>query len=386
MYAISGHYGTGKTVLASEAVKMILARLKETSKDVDVNVLTFGGSSSDMNYELLMKDLKNKWFNEQDVNIQHFADFLKGFTEEHKEYLNPKQLEEIRYVQKDKYLYGGETFNIVLIAICEMMKKFNKTSIIMIDEVNLNYTCRKTTENGKTSYHVDFSYLTQYDNIHFVICMRPFGYEVKDFNLIFPTTNQEGQLYQLLKKRHRNTIEILRFLIFYQKNIPQEKSNGYQSIDLEEILDEASLPPVLDPPGCGVIWIPCGMGFQEEQKALDKVKEIMTTLQGEPSVSILYRYGDNAKRLAENIFKANNQASWNGPYDVSAFNGTESNIIIYFCDGYLDIEAMSRPRQLLIIVSCGKTWNDPSSKYYAKIVKPMVGAVKQNLVRKVGDT
>ena len=52
MYAISGHYGTGKTVLASEAVKMILARLKETSKDVDVHVLTFGGggSSSDMKY------------------------------------------------------------------------------------------------------------------------------------------------------------------------------------------------------------------------------------------------------------------------------------------------------------------------------------------------
>ena len=41
MYAISGHYGTGKTVLASEAVKMILARLKETSKDVDVYALTF---------------------------------------------------------------------------------------------------------------------------------------------------------------------------------------------------------------------------------------------------------------------------------------------------------------------------------------------------------
>ena len=74
MYAISGHYGTGKTVLASEAVKMILARLKETSKDVDVHVLTFGGGSSSisfMNYELLMKDLKNKWFADQDVNIRN---------------------------------------------------------------------------------------------------------------------------------------------------------------------------------------------------------------------------------------------------------------------------------------------------------------------------
>ena len=38
------------------------------------------------------------------------------------------------------------------------------------------------------------------------------------------------------------------------------------------------------------------MGFQEEQKTLDKVKEIMTTLQGEPSVSILYDF-DDAKVL-----------------------------------------------------------------------------------------
>ena len=181
-----------------------------------------------MDYELLMKDLKNKWFADQDVNIQYLADFLKGFTDEHEKYLNPKQLEELEYAQKEKYLPDGETFNIVLIAICEMMKKFNKTAIIMIDEVSLNHACRKTTENGKTFFHVDFSYLTQYDNIHFVICMRPFGYGViKYFNLIFPTTNQEGQLYQLLKKRHRNTIEILRFLIFCQKNLPQEKANGW---------------------------------------------------------------------------------------------------------------------------------------------------------------
>ena len=157
MYAISGHYGTGKTVLASEAVKMILARLKETSKDVDVHVFTglgSGSSSDDMNYELLMKDLKNKWFADQDVNIQQrFADFLKGFIEEYKKHLTPKQLEKLKYAQVGKYLHGGETFNIVLIAICEMMKKFNKTSIIMIDECDLHYACRNTSENGNTFFH-----------------------------------------------------------------------------------------------------------------------------------------------------------------------------------------------------------------------------------------
>ena len=98
----------------------------------------------------------------------------------------------------------------------------------------------------------------------------------------------------------------------------------------------------------------------------------------------VYIWQDDAKRLAENLFKGNNQASWNGPYHAYTFNGTESNIIIYFCDGFLEIETMARPRQLLIIVTCGKAWNNPSN--YAQLVKPMNEAAKQNLVRKIGNT
>ena len=110
----------------------------------------------------------------------------------------------------------------------------------------------------------------------------------------------------------------------------------------------------------------------------ERFRRIITKL-----LTRVYIWQDDAKRLAENLFKGNNQASWNGPYYVNTFNGTESNIIIYFCDGYLNIEAMARPRQLLIIVTCGKTWNDP---YYASDGKLMNEAAKQNLLRKIGDT
>ena len=106
----------------------------------------------------------------------------------------------------------------------------------------------------------------------------------------------------------------------------------------------------------------------------ERFQQIITKL-----LTRVYIWQDDAKRLAENLFKGNNQASWNGPYYVNTFNGTESNIIIYFCDGYLNIEAMARPRQLLIIVTL-------STKYYASHVKTMNEAVQQNLVRKIGDT
>ena len=111
----------------------------------------------------------------------------------------------------------------------------------------------------------------------------------------------------------------------------------------------------------------------------ERFRRIITKL-----LTRVYIWQDDAKRLAENLFKGNNQASWNGPYYVNTFNGTESNIIIYFCDGFLEIETMARPRQLLIIVTCGEYCNDPSK--YTYIFKSMNEAVKQNLVRKIGDT
>ena len=383
-----GHYGTGKTLLASEAVKMKLARRSQTLKNVDVYILTFNSSSMEydgpMSYELLMNDLKTKWFADQDFIIQHFTDFLKRFKEEHEEHLNKKERIDLQQAQKGEYHPGGDHFKDVLITICEMMKKFNKTSIIMLDEVSLYHTCRKSTENGKTFFHVDFSYLAKYDNIHFVICMRPWGTKSKNFNLIFPI-NLESQLYQLLKNRHRSNIEILRFLKFYQKNLPQEYPHKWQNIDLEEVLDESSLPPVLDPPGYGVIWIPCGLGAQEEKKALDKVKDILAILIGEPSVSILYDFHDS-KRLAENLFRANNRGTWNGPHYVDSFNGTESNVIINICDGFLDIEDLARARQLLIILTCGKFWNTTSNYAILELDKVMNEVVKQKLVMKIGDT
>ena len=404
MISILGHYGSGKTLLASEAVKMKLARLKAISKKVDVYILTFNGNLS---YKLLMEDLKYKWFGDQNVIIRHFTDFLQRFTEEYKEHLNPKQLEDLYGPKlRGTYRHGGKHFKIVLTTICQIMKEFNKTSIIMLDEVPLRLASKRTTKNGKTSFDVDFSYLANYDNVHFVICIRPSGTRTKNFSLIFPS-NENGQFYQLLHNRHRSSINILRFLTFYQLNLPKEFDSGYLGIDFKEILDEASLPPTLDPPGYGVIWIPSGVGAQEENIALDKVIEILATLQGEPSVSILYTFEDS-KRMADSLFTSNDAVSWNsnqpnivtqvatclhalivgkwnGPHHMATFNGAESSVIIFFCDGYLEIQSMARARQLLVIVTCGeKSWND--SLNYMKHVKPMNEAVKKNLVRKMGDT
>ena len=74
---VLGHYGTGKTMLGAEAVKIISARFEKA----EVLVLTF--NTEVMNYKLLHQDLENKWFHGQkDLQIQNMTDFIKNFMEE----------------------------------------------------------------------------------------------------------------------------------------------------------------------------------------------------------------------------------------------------------------------------------------------------------------
>jgi len=61
---LSGHYGTGKTMLAAEVVKIWLGRFLETNREVDVFVLTYDVGVFQYNYALLIQELKDKYFPE----------------------------------------------------------------------------------------------------------------------------------------------------------------------------------------------------------------------------------------------------------------------------------------------------------------------------------
>jgi len=248
---------------------------------------------------------------------------------------------------------------------------------------------------------MDFSYLAKYQNIHFVICLQPAAEDVKDFKMICPPPTVTSpssddasateipiqvQHYQELKVSHRCSFPIWQHLREYQKNNPSK--HGFQNIDLEEIPDQAALPPVLDPPGCGVIWVPCGIGAEAETKGLNEVKNILVELKDDSSVSIIYFEGEkktsDSKRLADSLCHGNNTTSWNGPHSAYGFNGFESSVVVYICDGYLSIQTMARARQLLIIVTHGESLNHPS--YYNAVFKPMNNSVEKGFVRKIGET
>ena len=57
----------------------------------------------------------------------------------------------------------------------------------MIDELDMTYACGRTTKDGKKAIDADFSYLAEYENVHFILCLRPrVSLHDEDFDILFP--------------------------------------------------------------------------------------------------------------------------------------------------------------------------------------------------------
>ena len=72
----SGHYGTGKTVIGTEAVKIKRAKYLNAGMKVEVHVLTFFGR-----YTELSSTFKRKWFADvpdSDIKFDTFENFMEN--------------------------------------------------------------------------------------------------------------------------------------------------------------------------------------------------------------------------------------------------------------------------------------------------------------------
>ena len=362
-----------------KVAKIMLSRFLEEEIEAEILCLTFNYHG--MDYKLLNEELKSKYFQDQDkklVNISHWDDFISQFASEHNEILTDDQKNLLQKSPLD-YEYYSIDLKPIFMTIANILNKTNKKVIIMVDELTINVACKVSPKKDrKTSYEVDFLYLSQYENINFILCLCPtiitYGPNPKcDFEMILPE-EQLNQLYKILVLRHRNAKMILEYL-----RLCQEKNTIYDfpSIGDEQILDSESLPPLLEGLEHGVIWIPMKNDFRfgiisqrEKEIVVNKLNYIFCQIKEIPSASILYAaFADT--ELAKFI-KENNQDFF-GPYSELIFNGKESEVIIYVTSSHLHIQSIARARRLLIVVTCGP------NQLWSKIMNE---AVNKNLVMK----
>ena len=376
IFFVAGHFGTGKTMTAAEVVKIIWAiKLEENSSEIiDVYALSYNE-----NFDELIRNLKSKWFQDYNLNmISSFYFFMGEFSARY-----DLDQEEKQIMQTFPINYPEE-LKAVLTTIAKHLQKSGKTSIIMIDEMCIEDAMvgiEKETPDGNSLFDVDFTYLSKYTKVHFIIALRPImgnrpvensfkpqlrpGEKQNNFQVQLHTAkNQNAQIFC---QRYRCAEEIKKFLDFLQsENIEW----GYPKIDANEYMTKEVSPPTFG--NCpGVIWVPAKGA--EDYCAIVKVETLIKGLDmnKEPSVAVI----DDTFNCRDLSFAfSERNPKWIGPHGAFAFNGGEADVVLLVVDvksGSLCVQSCARARRLLIIVTGGidKDWKY-SGNYGNRNYKP----------------
>ena len=136
-------------MLGVEAAKIKMARFLEKKEEVIVYVTTFNKSQligHSFNYKLLNEEFKEKYFQDQDENnvkISHWTDFIFDFAQSQENENTKDQRIILKSVKS------------VLMTIGEIMEKYNKKVIIMIDELSIEHSCIRNSDLSITLlYHI----------------------------------------------------------------------------------------------------------------------------------------------------------------------------------------------------------------------------------------
>ena len=344
-------------MLSVEAVKIKSANILKSGQKVQVHILTFNNRL--MDHGLLNAELQNNWFSTKNqsnrVKICHFTDFL----------------EDMLHGSKKKTYLSDFKKSMMLIAE-KLNKNMSNKTIVMIDELRIDCIFKKSVikSNAKKhgprniTYDVDFSYLGQYENVHFIISLHPQAGFGGDFDVIFPK-EQILQYYMILKNRHRHTPKILKFLLFYHDNTSGNRM-GLIKIDTAEYdLNGDALPPLLDGLDHGVIWLTSKTDYFHAVKTVidseaSEVNSVIQRLIGKPTSIVILCDSKNAGNEAfiEGMKKVN--PDYVGPYGDKEFNGIEADVVLYLChyNEKFSISSMSRARRLLILVSWDRDYDE----------------------------
>ena len=347
-HIILGFYGSGKTLLAVEVVKIKASLQRDAKKKVEVHALVFNEGLNQ-----LKSDMNEKYFCDyDDTEVTDLKIYIKMFSNKYE--LKPEHQSEL-----EEFKNSSEDFKLTLKSLANQLNTSGKTHIILIDEVDLNIVTTKEEskeERNKNYLELDLSYISEYENVHFIVALRPAKYGLNNFSVSFPSL-QSNQHYSYLAKVYRNTEAIQKLIHFFQSQIDAD-SEGYALMD--EIPNAALLPPPIIPLGyksC-VIWVPIIPSI--EIQSLNSISDLFSLknvdLQDEnnPSIAVLYK-NRQSKNLANKLISKN--INWSGPHEDVNYNGGEADVIVLISDGHLNVQTLARARRLLIIITSEKEWH-----------------------------
>ena len=331
-------------MIAAEVVKIKVDQQNGRKKEVELHAFVFHDKLNQ-----LKSDIKKKWLCScKMTNVTDIKKFIEQFS-------NRYELKPEHQSQLEEYMESVEEFKATLQSLASRLNQSGKTHIILIDEVDLKNVILQDSIKEK-NLELDLSYISEYENVHFILCLRPAKKEINDFTLSFPSL-QSNQYFFCLGINYRNTEAIQRLIKYFQSQI-DTKSEGYAlmgDISLDDMLPHPLIPSDYN---SSVIWVPTIPSVEDE--ALEKIYSLLLfedwdELQdeGTPSVAILYT-NKLSKNLARKLIQKN--VTWHGPLEDVNYNGSEADVVVIISDDNLNIQTLARARRLLIILTLEKEW------------------------------
>ena len=305
----------------------------------------------------LMQDLKNNFKNIQFKNM-----FFKHLIK----FCDPVGLKELQenanwWLQKREAKSEEECKELFRNWIKNQIQKFSAHAIVMMDEMCVLAFCnREKFLKDPSNIVLDLSFLAEYENIRFVICLSPvyINYRATKIPTSFDLDFYKGSekvTYHYLSGRYRNTAGILQFINFVADNY---QHCGYEYCELHKESDESIKPENLPLPfdfpnepkwkNCKpVIW------FQNLSNAKSVIYDL---LKGKPVTFLSVLSYQNQSSKLKKVFGLAEQKNSEWEYHPCVnFNGSEADVIVYVAPyGYnrqIYWPAMSRARRLLVIIA-----------------------------------
>ena len=133
---VLGHYGSGKTMIAVEAFKIMVAKAKLDGLDMEMHSLVY-----DEKLNQLKHDLEKKWlFQFEGAIASDLKEYLKEFAKIHQ--INPEgksQLEDFHSTKDD--------FRETMTFLARKLNDSGKVHIILMDEVELQNVASIKSKN-----------------------------------------------------------------------------------------------------------------------------------------------------------------------------------------------------------------------------------------------
>merc|ERR1712038_981556 len=127
MANVLGFYGSGKTLMASEVVKIKVAQQIALKKEVEAHTFVFHEGLNQ-----LKSDIGKIWFfgyDETNVTLTDLKKYVELFSETYQ--LTPEQQSRL-----EEYNDSSDDFKMTLQSLASQLNQSGKTHIILIDEVD----------------------------------------------------------------------------------------------------------------------------------------------------------------------------------------------------------------------------------------------------------